>query len=497
MDSDAPAALSPPPPPSLSAELGAALSEYVGRVSTSPPPFSVAEAMHVLSSFTGIPVHRAASALGCTAGANVGEAVTVSEATLHAGLEVLLRTVGDAEVWWDMPGVTLSGVPDAVSDIVGAVADRKGVAEQCSHTPPQPRSHRPPLPWSTSHERTDVSLKQLSLRPTLNSWGGRGVSTRSGTVSVPSSASPRCGSASVSLERVVAAALGELDALVDEEQCSILFHPDRRPSRLLSDASNEWDRCCTPGDGSRRVRGDALRSPSPVLPAHKPVENASRQPAPPTSTLAELDRFVQRGKTQKVCRQFVQMGRCAFGARCLYHHVCAAPAGTSVAAPLPLPPPTMTMTPLQGVALGEVEPGLGHTHERATAQWASVQQARSIHRLFDSGFVGGPPPPSASVSAHPPAPCVPTTVPEMWQAAAAVRLKSPGSGCCGGGGAASASVAASLTLSALTPRDLAAPLTPQSAPLLLWGQTLLAPSPVVATRVATRLPQGTPLSGAH
>lgn len=312
----------------LSSELCATFSEYLESAYPHSRPFSWNEAAQLLSAFTGVSVHRIAGALGW---ATTCEKTTVSKDDLHSSLEQLMRTDGSIDAWWDSPGVTM---PELTSAVDEEVSEGAGSTKHCgweSLTSVQARSHRPLPPGSTSTEgphdsKMGESSGQPSLHATLNSWGRRD-SKRSGTCSVPSVLSDPPYSTAASMECVVAAALGELDLYVEDEQRSIQFHPDRRSLRFPSEVWNETDRFGVAAVQRWRV-GDRSHSPSPVHPAGKQAVRPPRLPVAPTSTLAELDRFVHRGKTAKVCKQFVQTGRCTFGARCLYHHptaVAAAP----------------------------------------------------------------------------------------------------------------------------------------------------------------------------
>ncbi|AYU81079.1 hypothetical protein, unknown function [Leishmania donovani] len=310
----------------LSSDLCATFSEYLESAYPHSGPLSWNEAAQLLSAFTGVSVHHIAAALGWAAAC---EKAAVSKDDLHSSLEQLMRTNGSSDAWWDSPGVTmpeLTGAADQES------SEGAGSTKHCgweSLASVRARSHRPLPPGSTSTEGPHDSKMgawsgQPSLHPTLNSWGRRD-SKLSGTCSVPRVLPDRPQSTAASMECVVATALGELDLYVEDEQCSIQFHPDRRSLRFPSEVTNETERFGMAAAQHRRV-GNRSHSPSPVPLADKQAACHPRSPVAPTTTLAELDRFVHRGKTAKVCKQFVQTGRCTFGARCLYHHPTAAAA---------------------------------------------------------------------------------------------------------------------------------------------------------------------------
>ncbi|KAG5473266.1 hypothetical protein CUR178_03186 [Leishmania enriettii] len=313
----------------LSSELCDAFSQYLEGIHPHSGLFSWSEAAQLLSTFTGISAHHIKSALG---GTTTRGMATVSKDELHLSLEKLMRTDGATDAWWDSPGVTIAALTGAAGQEARGGADsRKDIGLE-SLASVRARSHGPPPPCSTPGEGSydsemDAGSGQPSLRPTLNSWGKRG-NRRSSAFSVPSVSSQWSENAAASMERVVAAALGELDMFIEDEQCSIQFHPDCSTFRFPSEVSNDSERFGVPADGRRRI-GDRCHRPSPAL---QPGDDEARPPDPsvaPTSTLAELDRFVQRGKTSKVCKQFVQTGRCTFGVRCLYHHPSRATVSSS------------------------------------------------------------------------------------------------------------------------------------------------------------------------
>jgi hypothetical protein len=111
------------------------------------------------------------------------------------------------------------------------------------------------------------------------------------------------------MDEIVATALSELDVLAGKGE------------REDDDEGAE-----TRGSHSRLpLHVDRLPSPFPVKP--QAVDDAPADAVPPPSTtLAELEPFVHRGKTVKVCRQFMQCGSCSYGARCLFHHPAPATA---------------------------------------------------------------------------------------------------------------------------------------------------------------------------
>ncbi|GET90884.1 hypothetical protein, unknown function [Leishmania tarentolae] len=307
----------------LSSELRDAFSEYLERGGPHPGPFSWNEAAELLSAFTGTSVYHISAALGV---ATKREKITVSKDDLHSFLEELMRIDGFIDAWWDSPGVTMPVLTSAVDQ---EASEGSSSTRHCgweSLTSVHALSH-PPLPLgSTSTEEPHVSKMDAgsgkpSLHPTLNSWGRRG-SKRSGTCSVPSLSSDRPHNTAASMDCVVATALGELELYVDEEQCSIQFNPELGSLRFPSEMSTETERFGVAA-AQRQRSWDRFYSPSPLHSADKQTTRPQCLPAAPTSTLAELDCLVQRGKTAKVCKQFMQTGRCTFGARCLYHHPSA------------------------------------------------------------------------------------------------------------------------------------------------------------------------------
>ncbi|KAI5689854.1 Zinc finger Cx8Cx5Cx3H type [Leishmania braziliensis] len=304
----------------LSSELCDAFSEYLERAYPHPGPFSWNKTAQVLSAFTGVSVHFITTALASSAAC---ETATVSKAELRLALEALMRIDGDTDAWWESPDVTMLEFTGPVNQEARDAADSRADIGVKSLTSAHARSHRPSPPNSTSREgppdsEMGAGSRQPSLRPTLNSWGSRG-SRLSDTCSLPGVSLPRPHNTAASMECVVAAAMGELDMFIEDEQCSIQFHPGRLSLRFSSEVPNEAERFGALAQQGRRV-GDRSCSPSPAHPAGEQAVRPSCPPIAPTLTLAELDRFVHRGKTSKVCKQFVQTGRCTFGARCLYHH---------------------------------------------------------------------------------------------------------------------------------------------------------------------------------
>ncbi|TPP43256.1 Iron/manganese superoxide dismutase, alpha-hairpin domain family protein [Leishmania donovani] len=272
----------------LSSDLCATFSEYLESAYPHSGPLSWNEAAQLLSAFTGVSVHHIAAALGWAAAC---EKAAVSKDDLHSSLEQLMRTNGSSDAWWDSPGVTmpeLTGAADQES------SEGAGSTKHCgweSLASVRARSHRPLPPGSTSTEGPHDSKMgawsgQPSLHPTLNSWGRRD-SKLSGTCSVPRVLPDRPQSTAASMECVVATALGELDLYVEDEH----------------EVTNETERFGMAAAQHRRV-GNRSHSPSPVPLADKQAACHPRSPVAPTTTLAELDRFVHRGKTAKVCKQF-------------------------------------------------------------------------------------------------------------------------------------------------------------------------------------------------
>ncbi|KPI85098.1 hypothetical protein ABL78_5864 [Leptomonas seymouri] len=302
---------------------------------------TLTEGVNVLSALTGVAQHHVVAALELEPSFFLSNSVRgttsgISTTALCCWLRLLADPTDKAESWWDAPDVYVRGAATEDGEGNGKAADRashntagvKGVFQPA-------RSAQPPQPASSSQRSGDHCCREVSMQPTRNSGSWREVSD--GRPSSVTTEMPRAAATNIiatncvtpvpsrqvsqgtapSMEQVVAGAISELDVLAD-----VLSHTDRCTADVAQVKEiRETARRCE----DIVLHEDRARSPLPVQPrVYYVAAEAKRQqqlpPLPPSTTLAELESYVHRGKRTKVCLQFIRTGTCSYGARCLFHH---------------------------------------------------------------------------------------------------------------------------------------------------------------------------------
>ncbi|KPA83360.1 hypothetical protein ABB37_03008 [Leptomonas pyrrhocoris] len=293
---------------------------------------TVSDSIDMLSVFTSVPPDKVLAALQLEpsfAFANCvrGNAPFVSTTVVCFWLHRLMRPTNAAESWWDASDVYLHDASTEGGACNGRATDRPAPHTEDVRSVPLPaRSGQPPRPASSSQRTGERSGREASMHPTRNSGSWRDVSdgrpsaataemerptmtinmTTTHTTPV-TSRQPSQGTAP-SMEQVVAVALSEMDALADKNT-----QLDCRP---VHDAQGTATRDTLCPCENVAMHKDRPRSPLPV----QPPAQQQLPPLPPSTTLAELESYVHRGRKMKVCRQFMHTGTCSYGARCLFHH---------------------------------------------------------------------------------------------------------------------------------------------------------------------------------
>lgn len=289
--------------------------------------------MQLIACFTGVPLLEVIATLSLedhfTPGPKRDAHVTVNLSTLGKWAEMVVNALGVSESWCRAPGV-----------VVHTTA-KEAAKRPCATTRSAPPTRRASSAAMYTLPRTS---EERAMRPTRNSgsWRegredrpSRGAPEGTDTATTATTATKKTTMTSLpaeaamrTTEETVAAAFKKLTLMADS---ALHWDPKREAAgqRTLSGLTVSVG---YPSSAGETHDSSGRPSPLPVPPeagtdedTTAPHTPAPTHDAPPSSTLADLQGFIRRGREVKVCREFVRTGACSYGARCLFHHPAPPP----------------------------------------------------------------------------------------------------------------------------------------------------------------------------